>query len=1367
MKNIVGLIKDINPVNAPQGDKWEHAKNILISRGWQSVRNEDGFNLKNDWDKPVIGAVGTNTGIVLCFTDNNTSDIKFVDKDYNVTAIATDDADLGFRLDKPIEGVFKYNAKGELIVAITDNFNTIKVINISNPLSPFSASTTELFPDLYQTSFVMEISKGGGQLNAGVYIFTGKYTSKKGIESQWITREAPVFITENSTNESYEDFVGSLDGEITQKSINLSIKHSANLDNFDTFQLAVISKINGSVSANIIANIPLSSTTTDFTYTGSELLEEISLDELLIDTAVYQTAKSITSYNGDLVLGNLTRNADFNYQKYANNIKIKCKAEAIKIDSFDYSSKTNIGNREEKSFMPREVYSFYIYFQLKKGGISKLYHIPGVDETTATVGGSSPTDNTTIPDAITNLSTPKRFQIEDTISNDPSDLTYTTSSRGNDVLISNMGYWENSNENYPADESSEVWDSGGDTGVDLSGTPVRHHKFPSLKFLGDNALGTALGSYELALLGIRVEDVYVPTEIQDQIIGWDIAYVKRNYANMTVFAQDKLDYTHDYDFAGDFTVDALCSLGFNANYSSGTTGSFTLYTLNDEYCRGHAQDLLFNKPDITPDYIANDVAVRITATSLGAPIEDNNYSLGDANRIPERVTLDMSARYSHLRGGISLTFPSLNNSIRAIDGWQYLASNSRYENLTSLDVTNVFREEAIHYRLMTSGNLLRSGSAPNLGTPTSTNIEYIDSYETNLISYCKLRDNVNFNFRGDREIVVIGDKSTGVLTTKDLFGGDVFMTDTCHRHTSFIGKYPITPNQDGFKAVLENSYPSTNYWFYNTFIDIMFLSYTANNWGLRAYDPTDPLTKFFPKVKTIDRATENKGDKDWKLLYNRDYTSINVYNQSSVYDYSKTDEGLLPYRVHAGKARNPDNDISINWASFLPREYYEMLDRSKGEIVKITNFNRILFIHQEYSLFIAKVKDRFIVSSEEVFLGDSSIFDRQPDELAPDTYGYAGNQSQFATIVCKLGYCFVDRSTGRVFIYNKGLKEISNLYIRQYLLDNLNYTNTTDNPYNESGLTMMYDEKWERLIIGKIDYVPTFSYLVAEDDFSNVVTGGDDYFLWKGRYYKLTIGVSGSSWDTPTFLISAVEYHGVASDLTDEALFTNNSFTISYNPYINQNRGGWVCLHDYYPNYMFNLRDKQYVIKNSNDLSDDMSGLFEMNDTTKKGLYCEQTTMPIGVNTYYDSLIDFIQNVAPDTVKRYSSFIWDTDIINNLGKIIEKETIDKILIYNNNQCSGEITIDTSNRFDKNVTNQKGTWYFNKFRDIVADSDLAFIDDDKNIISGNLNNSKAFFDNSNFISKFVIVRLQKTNDTDNKTIIINKIGSLASPIKTTK
>ncbi len=159
MENLFGLYKDGRPINAPAG-AWEHAKNILVNRGFKSISNEDGFDLEVTLPYEIIGIIPTNLGYVIFSTDNKYSSIHFKNTDTGVLEeLIKDNLDLNFRVDKPIEGVFKYNDLRQLIVCWTDFFNEPKVLNLNSIPSPLVINKITLSPNADFPSIEEEILK--------------------------------------------------------------------------------------------------------------------------------------------------------------------------------------------------------------------------------------------------------------------------------------------------------------------------------------------------------------------------------------------------------------------------------------------------------------------------------------------------------------------------------------------------------------------------------------------------------------------------------------------------------------------------------------------------------------------------------------------------------------------------------------------------------------------------------------------------------------------------------------------------------------------------------------------------------------------------------------------------------------------------------------------------------------------------------------------------------------------------------------------------------------------------------------------------------------------------------------------------------
>lgn len=1400
MENIIGLYTDDRPLNTPEGGKkWAFAKNILISKGFKSLEIEEGFIYQDALLKPVIGYVVTDRGVLYFCTNNNASDIVFVNNLGGTNFITSNNTDLGFRCDYPIEGVFKYNSKGQLIVAFTDNFNSIKVINVDNPPSPFVVNKLNLFPNINLYNVEKTILNEGGSLLAGSYSFSIKYYNKDGNETGWLTKQSPMFITESSYKDSFDNFKGSEGRTVTNKAISITINHNGNEISFDSYKIAVLATIDGVKSAYIIQDGSLLSTT-HFTFTGSENLENIDITELLVENSTYSTCKSLASFKGDLYLANVKKRTYYDYQKYANNIKIKWVAELVDLTNDENTSKRDKGNRLGKSFMPREVYAFYFYFINLDGTHSPYYHVPGIEP-------GDPSYILPDPNAVVGRgfdSAPYLYQVDDCI--DTSSINLITA----DIAYKgDMSYWENVTENYDVNADVQIWDALGDTGNNINDnrTNVRHHRFPSLKFLKEhvfrtnddppgyaNGVDTEFGLSKDVKLGISVEDVFIPDSIKQYISGWGIAYAKRSVSNMTVLGQDVLLYTHEVkDLVTTNSKSSFSSIGMNVNmklHQTNTAASGELLTINNQYGRGHSPDLMFSQLPVSPDYFANEIRYQLiptTAFTLGnaSLLGTSGWEYGDL--LTNVLSIDVTRRTTDDEFTATTDYLSVGTlDIVAIEDFNYIPNNVRLVEFLGSAYTyyNYFRESFIHYKFKQAKDLLISVTGATASVfevsqnPSSTTPTFTPDYtistalEFNKISFCKIRDVVYSDYNGLKDLITIDSFVDKDTTSATLFIGDVFLcTPTITTHIRTDESCYIVPS-----SLHKLRHDTIDSRYLGTYIAYVLPMHCVHNWNLRHTDDTDDLTKFFPD--TVNLKSMNPGWEDFKLLYNLDYTEVNDYNTLINYTFDEDEVTHLPFLIHKGIGKTPQKDYGISWATFLPLEYLILDTKDKGEITKVLPYNNTLLIHQKNTLVLAQLKDRFSVETHEIYLGQGDVFDRSPQEIAPVNLGYTGNQSRFATTICKLGYVFIDRALGKVFSFNGSLNEISNKNISNFLRDNLNYDYSTDdedidNPFMQKGLLMVYDNRWDRLLISKREYDPLFSF--TDDNNESAPTSLehaiDDYIRWKGRFYKVVAGLGNAAGDptsnhTPSFKDNLnVDAHGEPLNERDGTLFLNKSWTLSYYPFVNN--GIWCCFHDYYPNVLVATRTELFCILNTViPLTDnDFAHMYKMNQpytAVRGGVYLEQSGL-FEEDIIYPSFIDFIFNRSAGMVKYLMSVVWNTDIIKD-GVLNNELTFDSITIYNDSQCSGEVTINVSDFINKNATNQKGNWHFNQFNDLVKDKTLAFIDSDKELIVSNIDNSKAFFDKSPFISKFVIVRVKYNNIEAQQILYINDIEANFRPSK---
>ena len=552
---VKGLFKDTGHLDQPEGS-WRHARNMIINDRDGAVSNEAGTKLAghlgNDpihgaQNDKVIGTIEVSDDKTIFFvTDVVTggtpaSEIGIYEDDryeilFNPPIIGPDGKptnDLNFRETHPIEGTFKIDPKGDLIIYWTDDLNPPRTFNVDrqrrestavsqlygiSPMSLDNIDILNLFPysgpvphidisdyGTHQGSVI----EGGGLLTA-VYYLALAYVDDDFTATNFLTVSNPISIVDDfdsTTPTNKKD--GAKEGSQTTKAIKWDISN-LNVD-YGILRPVVIRSKGEAREAFKLNDVKFTTTTTSILYTGLETISAGSVEEVIIDTIAYDTAKTIQQLDNVLYLGNTSSEADLGFQKYANNIKLRARTTEIKnFDEF-YASVDNLesgwGNRpvneyggvvqtvdptksyryapnifKYKGYMRDEIYAFYIAFIMKDGSTSYAYHIPGRE---ALWNEKEPVDNLNAPDYgglwqddIYNISPQygKRFHWIDSTVDSISGASY------NPNQARQMNYWENATEFYPDTSNYEVWNKNGQligTAGSIKGLNVRHHHFPS------------------------------------------------------------------------------------------------------------------------------------------------------------------------------------------------------------------------------------------------------------------------------------------------------------------------------------------------------------------------------------------------------------------------------------------------------------------------------------------------------------------------------------------------------------------------------------------------------------------------------------------------------------------------------------------------------------------------------------------------------------------------------------------------------------------------------------------------------------------------------------------------------------------------
>ena len=558
---IKGLFKDTARLDQPN-ETWRYARNLIMTNKEGSISNEGGtemsghlggVGLYTGQNDVVVGAIEVNDDKVILFIigDKNPtvkrSEIGIWDDGtytilYNPNISAYPGHDLNFKTSNPIEGTFKINPKGDLIIYWTDDLNPPRAFNVSrqerwldtggslsrlygiNPAAtpnPKHIELLNLFPNSgpiprIQMDEVVNIAKPfqksiieGGGLRTAVYYLSLAYVDDDFVATNYLTVSNPVSIVDEFDHTlPTQKKDGAKEGNQTTKAIKWKVD-KLNTD-YKYLRPAVIRSMGESKEVYKLNDVEIPTNgISEVVFSGIEGFSPGSVEDVMIDTTSYDTAKTINQLDGVLYLGNLTGSKDVGYQKYANNIKLR--ATTVPIENFDefYATVDNLesgfGSKEvnvfgqagspefqdpsksyrympnivnNKGYMRDEIYAFYIAFIMNDGTMSYAYHIPGREDLQEEKGSLNNLDVTLYGGLwkdFHNVSPgyAKRFHFIDSQSPAIGSSYSLTNSMG-------MNYWENATEFYPSSEDYEVWSNTGQIGT-IQGENVRHHHFPSNK----------------------------------------------------------------------------------------------------------------------------------------------------------------------------------------------------------------------------------------------------------------------------------------------------------------------------------------------------------------------------------------------------------------------------------------------------------------------------------------------------------------------------------------------------------------------------------------------------------------------------------------------------------------------------------------------------------------------------------------------------------------------------------------------------------------------------------------------------------------------------------------------------------------------
>jgi len=290
---------------------------------------------------------------------------------------------------------------------------------------------------------------------------------------------------------------------------------------------------------------------------------------------------------------------------------------------------------------------------------------------------------------------------------------------------------------------------------------------------------------------------------------------------------------------------------------------------------------------------------------------------------------------------------------------------------------------------------------------------------------------------------------------------------------------------------------------------------------------------------------------DNTYFYNASFSKQNKENLFThlPVDWDSDDQcfTFYPFRAIYSDAQQDFTDNSINsWLIYRPVSFFDF-PQNYGNLTSLDGIQNknVLARFENKTLLYNNLLTIDTSNPQAAYIGNDKLFASAPPiDFAETDLGYIGSQHKFLLKIPQ-GQITIDAKRGNIFlITGDGAKDLSafgsgmNRFFTDHLaFEILRYfpNVNVDNHFKNIGLHGVYDSKYERIIITKLDYIPLVNNIV----------------------YDTT--------DQEFYIVETVANQQVRTQIyvTDEEYFCNKSWSISFN----FNTMSWVSFHSYLPNW--------------------------------------------------------------------------------------------------------------------------------------------------------------------------------------------------------
>ncbi len=1391
-----GLVQDVHPINQPDGTYRFALNAVHISeqgeQGFLSIEKGNTACYEIPDGYYVIGSVPMINNKVILFLvsdDNEHSEIGIGDANCIYTTVINSDC-LGFTKEEQIQGTFSIvNGCETMVYFKSPKILAINLTNVDQYLLAGYTQTTanadgegwdcDLFKQFpgYDRPILTEVnvSNSGGNLPLGTYHIVTAYIDNEGNSPGWLDFTNPIPVVDESFSGTFKNIDGGFNSDIPTTSKSISFSYS-NIDtSYSYLRIGLVASNDGVRTGYLITDLPITSSSVSGTIASIDIEEEIPLTELVISPVVYEEAETVTQINNRLVYANLKgKDVDHSaFQQAVNDIKVTWFADergmkTMPSDNYKHSDEF-VFNR---GYMRDEVYALGIVFMFNDGYISPAYHIPGRPQDTGRgdyfVGNVLPanyepnTHNRLVPTAgwdsttytVVASTSPASGEV---YVGDVEHLGLTVGDTVERWEVFNTGISQTSTDHYSEGELA-YWESTLDypDTLDCNGVRVfptgkiRHHKIP------DTTLIDHCNTTSTFPIGLKVFNINVPAEYEDSVTGFMIVRVKRDDSNSTVV--DKGLITNSLVKS---STTIFQPYPYNLNRDYGDIGAAEV-DLN--YHCIHTPKLKFYRESIGANYLKFEKIVRGVI----------NYQISNLLIAPQRFV-------SSCELFDASNIPAESNTNRNIVEQIFMDTDTNGVSLGSYTFDNTEQQEVFAVGLDSpSIDLIGTGGliVGDLQGTTESSVYFYYGGVKRLLPQQYGQVNTLSYIPTDNSFTLYG----GAGDSKEIFGGDTFISEMIFRRTSRISAYVPCNHDEGLTL---SDYADRHV--------ITVVCESTINCGYRNEGDLDTEV-YYPKTypDDVERFAElelwtsdDTTDTDNRLLdvipnyyeINPDFVQENdlrIYpSLPTTFDYCSTCFEEFKTRIIYSEVKtNEQNNDAFR--VFLPNNYRD-LTLNKGSIKNLFNQDDKLYAQLEGTTVMLPTNPQILATdTAEIYLGNAGFLQIEPVELKMSKEGYIGTNSQWGTCTSEFGTLFI--SYDKIFLIQEGLQEISMLGMRQFFQDNklifgdsfrelllsLSSSSTLEFPYLDNpanphgvGYTVCWDRTKSRFIIHKRDYKILFGLGSADEPIGywgtkntaiTYIPGSIVYNTETGWFEQAGTPITNGGITIQPF--SELEF-------SDTTLFENKSFTISFDPSANQ----WISFHSYLPNYVFNTYDKWYSFS-----TEHLGSIYKHNEGLFQNYY----------DAYQDHIIELVipSNPQLSSVTRSIEFVSEAKKFNstyNQWVDVPFSTFNRVWLYNTNQSSDILDVVVANNnpdpfisstyIDGQVILFKAekTWRFNRFYNTVIDTSIPFTttnwtDIDSSYYIDKLPNPLAhgtvsMYERAKFRDKFVVLRLIRSRETD--------------------